>query len=268
MNEYKQFEHLIVEKEENLLWIKLNNPQQSNAITDGMIEGIEQTLRAAKKDHSVRVVIFAGEGKNFCAGGDIKAMGEQSGMFAGESDQLRRNYQSGIQRIPQAIEHFNKPIIAAVQGAAIGAGLDLACMCDLRVASDDASFGETFARLGLVPGDGGTFFLPRVVGHAKAMEMILTANVYSAKEALDMRLIGSVVADVRSAARALGKTIGQNAPVALALAKSALKMASRQELGQHLEVLSAYQGIAQRTSDHFEGVAAMLEKRRPRFEGR
>lgn len=190
-------------------------------------------------------------------------------MFAGESYELKRRYQNGIQRIPLAIEKFDKPLIALVNGAAIGAGCDLACMADIRLASEEARFGETFCKLGLVPGDGGAFFLSRVVGHTKAMEMFLTGDLYNAQAALAMGLVSQVVSvdELLDAGLKLALKIAANAPVALALTKRALKEARTQEIHSHLEMIATYQGIAQRTHDHFEGVAALLQKRPPQFQG-
>lgn len=271
MSQYnQQFTDLIVEKDEHLLWLTLNNEKASNAITDGMIDSLEAVSKLADSDPEIRVMIITGAGKNFCSGGDVDAMENKTGMFAGQSFELGNRYKDGIQRIPRALESFQKPIIAMVNGAAIGAGCDLACMCDMRVASDKAKFGETFAKLGLVPGDGGTFFLQRVVGYAKAMEMILTADIYDSNAALAMGLVNQVHSflDLKEKTRELAMKITHIGPVGLALTKRALKMGRTQDLNAQLEVLSMYQGIAQRTDDHFEGLRAMKEKRTPEFKGR
>lgn len=266
----KTYPDILLEKDEHLLWLTLNNEKSSNAITDDMIDSLEEVVALADADNDIRVLIITGAGKNFCSGGDVDAMEKKSGMFAGESFELGNKYKQGIQRIPRALESFQKPIIAMVNGAAIGAGCDLACMCDMRVASDKAKFGETFAKLGLVPGDGGTFFLQRVVGYAKAMEMILTADIYDSTAALGMGLVNQVHSflDLKEKTRELAIKIANIGPVGLALTKRALKMGRTHDLNSQLEVLSMYQGIAQRTQDHFEGLSAMKEKRSPEFKGR
>jgi len=128
-----------------------------NAITIPMIESLVSVLKFADFDRDIRVIVLTGSGKSFCAGGDIKAMEEKSGMFEGESNELRMRYMHGIQQIPKCIEEISTPIIAMVNGAAIGAGCDLSMMCDLRIGSSESKFGETFTKMGLVPGDGGTF---------------------------------------------------------------------------------------------------------------
>jgi enoyl-CoA hydratase/carnithine racemase len=264
-----EFEHLKVRKEDNLLWLTLNNPSMSNAITDEMIESLCQVLSYADADNEVRVIILTGEGKSFCAGGDIKAMKNKTGMFAGESFELRNRYSKGIQRIPRMIESLQKPIIAMVNGAAIGAGCDLVAMCDLKVASNRANFGETFTKLGLIPGDGGPFFLARTIGYSKAMEMYLTGKIYSAQEALTMGLVSSLFEadELEQGARELASMISANAPAAVQFTKTAMKRALKDELEAHLNLMSAYQGISQRTADHFEAIDAFLEKRTPEFKG-
>lgn len=233
----------------------LNNTEMRNALISELIEELVLTLEKWNFDNSVKVVILSGRGKSFCAGGDIKAMKECSGMFSGDSSELMQHYQSGIQKIPKAMEQFRKPIIGAINGAAIGAGCDLATMCDIRIGTSQTKMGETFTKLGLVPGDGGTFFLSRVVGYAKAMEMFLTAKIYSANECLSMGLLNEVVPDEKNLlerAEEMALEILKNSAVAVELTKSALKAARLSDLQSQLDTLSAYQGIAQRLPDHFK----------------
>ncbi len=250
---YSQIEVDSPDKHIARVW--LNNPDQHNAITMEMIEGIEEALKQIELMPEIHVVILAARGKSFCAGGDVKAMRDQSGMFAGDSPELMWRYQNGIQRIPLAIERFKKPLIAAVHGPAIGAGCDLAAMCDIRIGGERAKMGETFVKLGLVPGDGGTFFLSRVVGYAKAMEMSLTGRVYTSHECLNMGLLNSLIEgedeNIHKAAIDLALEISKNSPLALRLTKSALKSARMSDLESQLDQLSAFQGMAQRNPDHF-----------------
>ncbi len=267
-------EAVIIERDylacEGVWLLRLNHPESSNALSYEVIDALVTALKLADSDNSCRVVMMTGEGKSFCAGGDVKAMKNRSGMFAGEAFELKRLYENGIQLIPKTIEAFTKPLIALVNGAAIGAGCDLACMADIRLASEDARFGETFARLGLVPGDGGAFFLSRIVGYSRAMEMFLSAKIYSSSEALEMGLVSRVVPgdELLIAGAELAKTIAANAPVAVALVKRALKESRMHSLETHLDLISTYQALAQRTQDHFEGVDALLEKRTPKFQGK
>ena len=139
----KHFDDLLVEFKNNSVWITLNRPEASNAYSTGMVQALVEVLKHADVDTNVRVIVITGAGKNFCAGGDIKAMKGKTGMFAGESNQLREAYQSGIQQIPMTISQLKTPVIAMVNGAAVGAGCDLAAMCDLRMASEEATFAET-----------------------------------------------------------------------------------------------------------------------------
>jgi enoyl-CoA hydratase/carnithine racemase len=271
-NAYSQtLPHLKVStKNSHQRWITLNNPEQSNAITDEMIGSLCAVLRQADFDPQIRVIVLTGAGKNFCSGGDVKAMQSRTGMFHGESNELRLRYQHGIQQIPRTIEEMSTPVIAMVNGAAIGAGCDLAMMCDLRVGSPSTKFGETFTKIGLIPGDGGTFFVQRVVGYAKAMEMTLTGDIYQGQAAKDFGLLNRLVddANLESETEKLATQIATSPPVAQSLAKKAMKAAYLHDLQTSLDLLASYQGIAQRTEDHFEALTANEEKRPPIFKGR
>ena len=272
MKEYleKSYPELLVEADGPLLWVTLNRPGHSNAFSDAMIADLCGVLREADRDEAIRVIILTGAGNSFCAGGDVKAMEERTGMFAGEPDELRRRYIRGIQQIPRTTEALHTPLVAMVNGPAIGAGCDLACMCDIRVGSSHARFGETFAKLALVPGDGGTFFLQRVVGYPRAMELSLTGRIVGADEARDIGLLNHLVAAeaLREETEKLAGSIAANSPVAVSMIKRAIRQARTAEIEGHLDLLAAYQGITQRTDDHFEGIRAMKEKRAPKFKGR
>lgn len=266
----KDYDELLVRKDGTLLWVTLNRPNHSNAFTDEMITALCQLLRNADWDEEVRVIILTGTGKAFCAGGDVKAMEEKSGMFAGNPDELRRRYNRGIQQIPLTMEVLQKPILAMVNGPAIGAGCDLACMCDIRIGCPQSRFGETFAKLALVPGDGGTFFLQRVVGYAKAMELSLTGRIITPEEALSIGLLNQLVSEdeLKAATEKMALEISSNSPVAVSMIKKAIRQARTAEISGHLDLLAAFQGITQRTQDHFEGIRAMKEKRSPHFSGK
>lgn len=260
---------LILQKKNHELWLTLNNPEQSNAITLPMIDSLCRVARHADFDPEIRVIVVTGAGKNFCSGGDVKAMQERSGMFQGESDELRRRYMHGIQQISRTLEELSTPLIAMVNGAAIGAGCDLAMMCDLRIGTHTTKFGETFTKIGLVPGDGGTFFLQRVVGYAKAMEMSLTGDIYEGAQAKDFGLMQFLVNEEELLAQteSLATKVAKNAPIAQQMTKKALKISYLHDLGTSLDLLASFQGITQRTQDHFEALAAAKEKRQPQFKG-
>jgi 2-(1,2-epoxy-1,2-dihydrophenyl)acetyl-CoA isomerase len=261
------FDDLLVEYKQHSLWITLNRPEASNAYSSEMVSGLVEVLKHADLDAQVRAIVITGAGKCFCAGGDIKAMQGKNGMFAGESNQLREAYQAGIQQIPLTISQMKTPLIAMVNGPAVGAGCDLAAMCDMRIVSEDATFAETFAKVGLVPGDGGAYFLIRLVGFAKAMEMFMSCKTYSATEAHTMGLANQVVLqqDLKdTTADLVGKLISLP-PIALQMTKKALIHAYHNDVTSHLELMAAYQGITQRSSDHFKALEGILEKRRPTF---
>ena len=253
----------------HLFWMELDRPDARNAWSDKMLAGFVAALDQAAADERVRCVILTGRGPSFSAGGDLKAMRDRAGMFAGGPVELRTRYSQGIQSIPRRLARFDKPVVAAVNGAAIGAGLDLACMCDIRVASADAKFGSTFVKVGLVPGDGGAYLLTRTIGFPRALDLILTGRVIDSDEALRIGLVHTVVpADqVRDAARKAAERIARNAPLAVQLAKSACYRSYDLSLEPSLELAASYQGIVQNSDDHLEGVAAILERRRPSFDG-
>ncbi len=264
----QQWKDLIVELDEGLLWVTLNRPEASNAYSSELVESLTTVLAKADEDRNVRVIILTGAGKNFCAGGDIKAMKNKSGMFAGEPNELREAYQNGIQKIPRTINHLKTPVIAMVNGAAVGAGCDLSVMCDFRIASEEANFAETFAKVGLVPGDGGAYFLIRAIGYAKAMEMFLTAKTYSALEAKEMGLVNLVVphSKLREETRNIAFKMSELPPIALQMTKKSLLNAYHSNLDSHLDLVSAMQGITQRTSDHFTALEGMMEKKKKSFK--
>lgn len=267
---YDAVEISMMDQSLGIVKLILNRPDASNAFSDEMITELCRVLREADRDPDVRVIIVTGEGKHFCAGGDVKAMQQRSGMFAGESDELRKRYMYGIQQIPLTMESIETPVIAAINGAAIGAGLDFSCMCDIRLAGERAKFGETFTKLGLIPGDGGGFFLQRIIGYSKAMELTLTGEVFDAKHALEIGLVNRIFPNdsLLDEAFAFAKIIASNAPVAVKYSKKIIRQAYHDRINSHLEAAAAYQGVAQRTHDHFEGVSALLEKRPAKFEGK
>jgi enoyl-CoA hydratase/carnithine racemase len=257
-------------KSGHLAVLTLNREAARNAYSMEMIASLEYALDEAERDAEVRCVILTGAGKSFSAGGDVKAMLDKTGMFEGEPFALRNRYLDGIHRVPRRIARFEKPIIAALNGAAIGAGLDLACMCDIRIAAEGAQFGSTFVKLGLVPGDGGAYVLSRVIGFPRALELMLTGRLIDCAEAERIGLVHQVVPaeNLLVAAQRKAELIAENGPLAVRLTKAAAYHAQHATLDQALQAAATYQGIAQNSADHAEGVKALLEKRAPRFEGR
>ena len=256
---------------DGIVTLSLNDPETRNAISDlPMIEALIAAVTEANGNPDARVVILTGVGKAFSSGGNIKKMGATGGLNDPVPARTRLNYKHGIQRIPQLFEALEIPVIAAVNGPAIGAGCDLTLMCDVRIAGESAKFAESFVKLGIVPGDGGAWLLPRVVGFSKACEMALTGDLVGAEEALGIGLVSKVVPDDRllDEARAVARRIAANPTHAVRMTKRLLRQASQLELDQVLELSAAYQALAHATQDHAEAVAAMLEKRPPVFTGR
>jgi enoyl-CoA hydratase/carnithine racemase len=262
---------LAIEREGDVVTVHMNRPETRNALTDpSQMQEFTDLCNDLRRDQSVRAMILTGAGNAFCAGGNIKDMRDRAGMFAGSPYTLRNNYRDGIQRIPLALYELEIPIIAAVNGPAIGAGLDLACMCDIRLAAQSATFAESFVRLGIVAGDGGAWLLPRAIGLPRASIMAYTADTIDATKALEWGLVAQVVpdADLFSAARSLARRIAANPGHALRLTKRLLREGQHMRLDSLLELSASFQALAHHTEDHHEAVRAFLEKRPPQSGGR
>jgi len=255
---------------EGIVTLTLNRPDLRNPISDPeMVEALVAALERLDRDPGARVAILTGAGKGFSSGGNINEMKPGGNLNAGSPAATRLAYKRGIQRLPLAFAALEVPVIAAVNGAAMGAGCDLACMCDLRVASEHAKFAESFVKLGLIAGDGGSWLLPRVIGWSKAAEMALTGDPIDAAEALAFGLVSKVVPSevLLDEARALARRIAANPPHAVRMTKRLLWEGRRADLASLLEMASAMQAAAHATGDHVEAVNAFLEKRTPDFKG-
>jgi enoyl-CoA hydratase/carnithine racemase len=215
-----------------------------------------------RAEDAVSVLVLRGAGKAFSAGGNIKDMAERAGDFGGDVATVARQYRQGIQRIPLALDKVEVPVIAAVDGPAIGAGFDLACMADMRLASTRARFGETFLTLGIIPGDGGAWFLQRLVGDQRAAELTLTGRVIDAEEALSLGLVLEVTApdDLMARVGDLAGRIAAQPPKALRLTKRLLKTARRMELPDFLDLCACFQGMCHNEPEHMDAVHAMLAR--------
>jgi enoyl-CoA hydratase/carnithine racemase len=260
---------LLYEQQEHIVTLTMNEPDRRNPLTGNTaVQELLAAIGRIENDRSVRAVVLTGAGKSFSSGGDIKDMERQaSGQVSGM--QVRQEYRQGIQRLPLALFNLEVPVIAAVNGAAIGAGLDLACMCDIRIASTHAKFAESFVKLGIIPGDGGAWLLPRTIGLARAAEMTFTGQVLDAEQALSWNLVSRVVEPDQLLPTALGlaEQIAANPPHAVRLAKRLLREGLNTRLDTLLELSAAYQALSHQTGDHAEAVAAFLEKREPVFKG-
>jgi len=255
------------ERDGAILTLTMNQPQTRNALTGNTaVEEIVAACDAVRRDLSIRAVILTGAGPVFSSGGNVKAM-QRYFTEQRAPDLIREEYRNGIQRLTRTLYHLDAPVIAAVNGPAIGAGLDLACMCDIRIASENATFAESFVKVGLVPGDGGAWLLPRAVGLSKASEMAFTGEALNAQQALACGLVSRVTPaeSLLAEARALAAKIAANPSSALRMTKRLLREGQGGTLESLLEISASYQAIAHMTPDHREAVTAFIEKRPPRF---
>ncbi len=259
-----------IEKQGAVAIMTLNRPQSMNALgEEGDGAAMEAACREISADRSIRCAILTGAGTAFSAGGDLKAMQARTGAFAGGPADVREGYRGNIHRLVRALYQFDLPLIGAINGPAIGLGCDVATLCDIRIAAHNAKFGVTFLKVGLIPGDGGAWILPRAIGASRAAELLFTGDVLDAETAHAWGLVSRVVPaeQLLEAAMALALKIAAQPPHALRIAKSLLRQGASASYDQILELSAAAQGLMHHTADHQEGVAAMLEKRAPNFTG-
>jgi 2-(1,2-epoxy-1,2-dihydrophenyl)acetyl-CoA isomerase len=254
---------LRVETVDAVTTLTLDRADSLNSLTLGLKNELLQALKSAGRDRAIRAVVITGAGRAFCAGQDLRERMEPDA--APLAVELRQRYNPII----IAMRRLEKPIVAAVNGVAAGAGASLAFACDIRLAAPEASFILAFGRVGLVPDSGATWFLPRLVGTAKALEIALTTEPLSAADAERFGLVARIVpADgLLAEAQALAERLAAGAPRAIALTKRALNRAWDATLEEQLEYEADLQGLAGASADHAEGVAAFVEKRRPAFTG-
>ncbi len=265
------YQHLLFEKKEKIAILTLNRPDIRNAFTDQpIVEEMLDAIQSVHHDPSVCAMILTGAGSAFSAGGNVKDMVNKQGMFTGDPEEIRQGYRNGIQRIPLAMEKLDVPTIAAVNGPAIGAGCDLTCMCDIRIGSEKARFGETFVSLGIIPGDGGAYFLPRVVGFPKALEMALTCRVIDAGEALRIGLVSEVVTAERLLERSMevAEEIARQPARTLRLAKRLFYASQGMPLESVLEMSAAYQGLCHHSVEHMEALDAFFSGQRTKVRNK
>ncbi len=251
--------------------VTLNRPDDRNAITEpSQSEEFATFCAEATRDLSIRAIILTGAGKAFCSGGNVKHMRDREGMFAGTPYQQRNAYRTGVQRIGKALIELEVPVIAAINGPAIGLGLDIACMCDIRIAAERAVMAESYVKLGIIPGGGGAWLLPRVIGMARASQMTLTGDAIDAARALEYGLVSEVLpeAELLPRAREIAESIAANPGHATRMAKRLMREGQHMQLPQLLEMAAAYQALAHHTEDHHEAIDAFLGKRTPQFKDR
>lgn len=269
---------IIFERLNGVAIITLNRPDKMNVFSIDMLQQWLEALEEVRVDDSIRVVIVTGKGDYFCAGGDIAVFAsghllegdEQLFPLSSKHLRIKNVLWKLIQRVVIAMNELDKPVIAAINGIATGAGLDMALACDLRVAAETALMGDTYVKIGLVPGDGGAFLLPRLVGLAKALELLWTGDLIDACESAKIGLVNKVVPHEKlmEETMQMADKIATGPPIAISLIKRAVYQGLRMDLKTSLDLISSHLAIVAETEDFQEGVAAFLEKRKPIFKGR
>ncbi len=262
-----EYREIIFAQQGPIAVLTLNRPDIRNAFThQEMIDEIVDACQRVQDAESVSVLVVTGNGSAFSAGGNVKDMYKKEGMFSGDPNDVRQNYRKGIQRVTLAFQRLDVPAIAAVNGAAVGAGCDLTCMCDIRIASEKAVFGETFVSVGLIPGDGGAFLLPRVVGFSKALELAFTCRVIDAAEALRIGLVSEVTPAERLLDRAMevAQEIAQHPARILRLAKRLFYLSQGRSLEETLELSCSFQALCHHSPEHMAALEAFFARQRSR----
>ena len=265
-----QLTDALLNVEDRVATLTFNRDDVRNELTGTrLVDDIERTVDWINREEAVAALVLTGAGRAFSSGGNVKHMLKREGSFGGDLYEVQKRYREGIQRVPLAMHRLEVPSVAAINGPAIGAGFDLACMCDIRLASSDATMAESFVNVGIIPGDGGAWFLQRLVGYQRAAELSFSGRVLEANEAKELGIVLDVV-DVGLLERAqeLARSFAAKPPQALRLTKRLMKSAQRMELGDFLDHCAVFQGICHNTEDHLEAVASMLDKRAPTFKGR
>jgi enoyl-CoA hydratase/carnithine racemase len=265
------YEAILYDVSEGVATITLNKPERLNAFDDAMLTEWHEAIVAADQDRDVRVLIITGAGRGFCSGMNVAAEAGGSGVLRSEATIAvkRQSLRNRVHPIPRALIQLEKPYIAAVNGAAAGAGMDMASMADIRFASSTAKFGMTYVRMGLIPGDGGCYTLPRIVGTAKALELIWSGKLFSAQEALEMGYVNAVYEpeELMPRVREFALQIARGPATAVQLSKKLVYRSLQMPFDEHLDMAQLAMTIAQSTDDAKEGPRAFVEKREPQFKG-
>lgn len=259
-------ESILFDVAERVATISLNRPEKLNSFSDSMLLDLVATIDRCEADKDIGAVILTGTGRGFCAGGDVTAMGADADNRAHVT---KRHIVDYIQAFPKRLATFNKPIIAAVNGVATGGGMDLALACDFRTAATSARFAETYAKIGLLPGGGGAYYLPRIVGTARALELLLTADFIDAKAALEIGLVNHIFddADLLSETQKIAARIASLPPYSVTMIKRTVYQGLDAGFDSALETVGSHIAIAKASADHCEAIQAFREKRAGRYTG-
>jgi enoyl-CoA hydratase/carnithine racemase len=266
-----EYKEILFQIDHGIATITLNRPDIRNAITHReIIEEIKSVCKQVNEDLNVKALIVTAVDPAYSSGGNVKDMKDRKGMFQGTPAEIMEKYRSNLQEVLLTVYNVEVPTIAAVNGSAVGAGCGLALMCDIRVASRKATFGETFLNVGLVTGDGSAFTLPRTIGMAKACELIFTGATIDADTALSVGLINYIVEHEQLLAKAneIAVNIASKPPQALRMTKRLIRTGQHSTLVHIMEEAAAFQSLCHYTEDHMEALSAMFEKRQPKFMGR
>ncbi len=264
------YEHLIYAKEEGIATITINRPQKLNAFTSAMYQGLSEIIDDVARDDGVRVLVITGTGRAFCVGADVKGLEQGLPKRPQPYAQPKPSADAVSKILTVPLQRMDKPVIAAINGIAAGGGLDTACACDIRIASERATFSSVFVRRGLLPTMGGTYFLPRLIGIDKACELIWTGDLIDAWEAERIGLVTRVVPheELKAATEELATKLTKGPPLAIARAKKVIYDGLNMDLESALrDIMREYTALSQ-TEDHREALRAFLEKREPVFKGR
>lgn len=266
------FQEILYDSNDGVATITLNRPERLNAFTQRMLDEWVTAIELARVDDNVRAVIVTGSGRGFCAGMDVGREVAGDGLTGSQEApaQRRNSLRYSVHRVPRALQLLDKPYIAAVNGPAVGAGMDMASMADIRFAADTARFGMAYVRMGIIPGDGGCYFLPRLVGLQKALELIWTGQMFDAQEALRIGYVLRVYPSdqLLEETRAFARQIAEGPAVAIQLAKRLVYRSLEADLDHALDLAQSAMTLVQSTEDAREGPRAFVERRTPRFNGR
>lgn len=265
---------LLFTVENKIAKITLNRPDRMNAFSEEMIDLWIEALETVRDSNDIRVLIVTGNEKSFCAGGDVKEMMAGNGFYKSSEDitstalARKNSLWRKVQRVPLLLQEIDQPVIAKIQGVAFGAGLDMALMCDIRIVEEGARLSESYINVGLVPGDGGSYFLPRLVGTDQALDMLWTGKVIDAKEAKDMGLVTYVKSkeEIEKFVSEYAQQIVKGPQEAIRLIKRSVYQNRTMDLRSSLDMISSHMGIVTELEDYKEGVQAIIEKRKPEFK--